>query len=96
MPLKAAALTWLGPLLGLLIRPVGGALADRYKGSVVTLWNFVAMALGAVVVLLASRANSLPLFLVGFLILFVFSGVGNGAGGCSDRVGRAPVPPSPS
>lgn len=79
VPLKAAALTWLGPLLGSLIRPVGGALADRYKGSVVTFWNFVAMALGAVVVLSASRANSLPLFLVGFVILFVFSGVGNGA-----------------
>ncbi|WP_375425165.1 nitrate/nitrite transporter [uncultured Friedmanniella sp.] len=79
VPLKAAALTWLGPLLGSLIRPVGGALADRYKGSLVTFWNFVAMALGAVVVLLASRANSLPLFLVGFVILFVFSGLGNGA-----------------
>ena len=79
MPLKAAALTWLGPLLGSLIRPVGGALADRYKGSVVTFWNFVAMAAGAVVVLLASRASSLPLFLVGFVVLFVFSGIGNGS-----------------
>ncbi len=78
-PLKAAALTWLGPLLGSLIRPVGGHLADRYKGSVVTFWNFVAMAVGASVVLVASQQNSLPLFLVGFVMLFVFSGIGNGS-----------------
>jgi NNP family nitrate/nitrite transporter-like MFS transporter len=79
VPLKAAALTWLGPLLGSLIRPLGGALADRYKGSIVTFWNFVAMAAGAAVVLLASQRNSLPLFLVGFVMLFVFSGIGNGS-----------------
>jgi NNP family nitrate/nitrite transporter-like MFS transporter len=79
VPVEAAALTFLGPLLGSLIRPVGGALADRYKGSVVTFWNFVAMAAGAAVVLLASQQNSLPLFLVGFVMLFVFSGVGNGS-----------------
>jgi len=78
-PLEAAALTWLGPLLGSLIRPVGGALADRFHGSVVTFWNFVAMAVGAAVVLLASQQNSLPLFLVGFVMLFVFSGIGNGS-----------------
>ncbi|GAA1437260.1 NarK family nitrate/nitrite MFS transporter [Microlunatus lacustris] len=78
-PLEAAALTWLGPLLGSLIRPVGGALADRFSGSVVTFWNFVAMAVGAAVVLLASQQNSLPLFLVGFVVLFVFSGIGNGS-----------------
>lgn len=79
VPVKAAALTFLGPLLGSLIRPIGGALADRYKGSVVTFWNFVAMAVGAAVVLLASQQNSLPLFLVGFVMLFVFSGIGNGS-----------------
>ena len=45
-PVKAAALTFLGPLLGSLIRPFGGALADRFKGSVVTFWNFIAMAVG--------------------------------------------------
>ncbi len=78
-PVKAAALTWLGPLLGSLIRPVGGALADRFRGSVVTFWNFIAMAVGAGIVYAASQAKSLPLYLVGFVLLFVFSGVGNGA-----------------
>jgi MFS transporter, NNP family, nitrate/nitrite transporter len=78
-PVKAAYLTFLGPLLGSLIRPVGGALADRYGGARVTFWNFIAMALGATVVLAASQSHSLPLYLVGFIALFVFSGLGNGS-----------------
>jgi NNP family nitrate/nitrite transporter-like MFS transporter len=45
----------------------------------VTFWNFVAMAAGAGVVLLAAQQRSLPLYLVGFVALFVFSGVGNGS-----------------
>ena len=79
VPVKAAALTFLGPLLGSLIRPFGGALADRFQGSVVTFYNFIAMALGAVIVLIASQLNSLPVFILGFVLLFVFSGIGNGS-----------------
>jgi MFS transporter, NNP family, nitrate/nitrite transporter len=78
-PLKAAYLTFLGPLLGSLIRPVGGWMADRFGGALVTFWNFVAMAAGATAVLIASVQQSLPLFLFGFIALFVFSGVGNGS-----------------
>ncbi|GID93227.1 nitrate/nitrite transporter [Amorphoplanes digitatis] len=78
-PVKAAYLTFLGPLLGSLIRPVGGALADRLGGARVTFWNFVAMAAGASIVLLASQLRSLPLYLVGFISLFVLSGIGNGS-----------------
>jgi NNP family nitrate/nitrite transporter-like MFS transporter len=78
-PVKAAYLTFLGPLLGSLIRPVGGALADRLGGARVTFWNFVAMAVGAGIVLLASQQRSLTLYLVGFIALFVFSGIGNGS-----------------
>ncbi|GAA1909379.1 MFS transporter [Streptantibioticus ferralitis] len=78
-PVKVAYLTFLGPLLGSLARPVGGALADRWGGARITLWNFAAMALGALTVLVASRQGSLPLFVIGFVALFVFSGVGNGS-----------------
>ncbi|MGC5287887.1 nitrate/nitrite transporter [Micromonospora sp. DT231] len=78
-PVKAAYLTFLGPLLGSLIRPVGGVLADRLGGARVTFVNFVAMAAGASIVLLASQHRSLPLYLVGFIALFVFSGIGNGS-----------------
>jgi NNP family nitrate/nitrite transporter-like MFS transporter len=78
-PVKAAYLTFLGPLLGSLIRPVGGALADRLGGARVTFVNFIAMAAGAGVVLLAAQQKSLPLYIVGFVALFVLSGVGNGS-----------------
>src|ERR1044071_7468366 len=78
-PVKAAYLTFLGPLLGSLIRPVGGMLAARLGGARVTFVNFIAMAAGAGIVLLASQQRSLPLYLVGFIALFVFSGIGNGS-----------------
>jgi NNP family nitrate/nitrite transporter-like MFS transporter len=77
--IDAAYLTFLGPLLGSLIRPVGGWLADKIGGALVTFWNFVLMAASATVVLVASQQKSLLLFLVGFISLFVFSGVGNGS-----------------
>ena len=78
-PVKAAYLTFLGPLIGSLIRPVGGQLADRLGGARVSFVNFFAMALGASVVLVASLMQSLPLYLVGFIMLFAFSGIGNGS-----------------
>ncbi|WP_327176056.1 NarK/NasA family nitrate transporter [Streptomyces sp. NBC_01335] len=78
-PLQAASLTFIGPLLGSLIRPLGGRLADRHGGARITLWNFVAMAAATGVVVHASGTESLPLFLVGFIALFVLSGLGNGS-----------------
>jgi MFS transporter, NNP family, nitrate/nitrite transporter len=78
-PIKAASLTFLGPLLGSLIRPVGGWAADKVGGAKVTFWNFVAMAAGASVVFAASVQKSLPLFIGGFILLFIFSGIGNGS-----------------
>jgi NNP family nitrate/nitrite transporter-like MFS transporter len=78
-PVKVAYLTFLGPLVGSLIRPVGGWLADRVGGARTTFWNFVAMAVAAGLVLLASEQKSLGLFFIGFIALFVFSGVGNGS-----------------
>ncbi|SDK68940.1 nitrate/nitrite transporter [Streptomyces indicus] len=78
-PLQAASLTFIGPLLGSLIRPVGGLLADRFGGARITLWNFAAMAAATGVVIFASVRESLPVFLVGFTALFVLSGLGNGS-----------------
>ncbi len=78
-PLQAAGITFLGPLVGSLIRPVGGRLADRLGGAKVTLWNFLAMAVSVVVIVGASEMKSLPAFTVGFLALFFFSGLGNGS-----------------
>ncbi|MEV4318575.1 nitrate/nitrite transporter [Actinocrispum sp. NPDC049592] len=78
-PLQAASLTFLGPLVGSFIRPVGGWLADRIGGAKVTLWTFLALAIGTAVTILASNVKSLPLFVAGFISLFVFSGLGNGS-----------------
>ncbi|WP_326787467.1 nitrate/nitrite transporter [Streptomyces sp. NBC_00151] len=78
-PLQAAYLTFIGPLLGSLIRPVGGWLADRYGGARITLWNFVAMAAATGVLVYASSEKSLPLFVSVFVVLFVLSGLGNGS-----------------
>lgn len=78
-PLQSAYLTFIGPLLGSLIRPVGGWLADRYGGARITLWNFVAMAAATGVLVEASMQKSLPLFVSVFVVLFVLSGLGNGS-----------------
>ncbi|WP_328560789.1 nitrate/nitrite transporter [Streptomyces coelicoflavus] len=78
-PLQAAYLTFIGPLLGSLVRPLGGRLADRYGGARITLWNFVAMAAATAVLVAASAAGSLALFVAVFVVLFVLSGLGNGS-----------------
>ena len=78
-PLQAASVTFLGPLLGSLARPLGGLLADRRGGARITLWTFAGMAAATGVVLLASALESLPVFLAGFAALFVLSGLGNGS-----------------
>ncbi|MFE9704007.1 nitrate/nitrite transporter [Streptomyces sp. NPDC005930] len=78
-PLQAAYLTFIGPLLGSLVRPLGGRLADRYGGSRITLWNFVAMAVATAILVLASMEKSLALFVPVFVALFVLSGLGNGS-----------------
>ncbi len=78
-PLKAAQITFVGPLLGSLVRPIGGKLADRFGGAIVSFVPFVLMAAGATVVLAASNARSLPLFVAGFVLLFTLTGIGNGS-----------------
>ncbi|MER6030589.1 nitrate/nitrite transporter [Streptomyces sp. NPDC001851] len=78
-PLQAAYLTFIGPLLGSLIRPVGGWLADRYGGARITLWNYVGMAAATAVLIVAGMQKSLPLFVSVFVVLFVLSGLGNGS-----------------
>ena len=78
-PVKVAWLTFMGPLIGSLIRPIGGRVADRIGGAKTTVWMFVAMTLAAVLVLVASMQASLPLFMIGFVSLFIISGFGNGS-----------------
>ena len=78
-PLQAAAVTFIGPLLGSIARPAGGALADRFGAARITLISFTGMMLGTAVVIAASVAHSLPLFTVAFSVLFLLTGLGNGS-----------------
>jgi NNP family nitrate/nitrite transporter-like MFS transporter len=80
---NALAYAFLGPLVGALIRPVGGWLSDKLGGAPVTFWNFVAMALAVVGVLYflptgASGGNFYG-FLAMFMLLFLLAGIGNGS-----------------
>jgi NNP family nitrate/nitrite transporter-like MFS transporter len=78
-PLEAAYVTFIGPLLGSLIRPLGGWLADRHGGAKISLWNYVGMGVATAVLIGASMEKSLALFTGAFVVLFVLSGLGNGS-----------------
>jgi NNP family nitrate/nitrite transporter-like MFS transporter len=79
----ALAYVFLGPLVGALIRPVGGWLSDKLGGAPVTFWNFVAMAFAVVGVLCflptGGAGGNFYGFLTMFILLFLLSGIGNGS-----------------
>ena len=80
---EATQYVFIGPLLGALMRPLGGWLADRMGGARVSFWNFLLMALAVAAVLYslpsADSSGSLPGFLGAFLLLFFTTGIGNGS-----------------
>jgi len=76
---KAAYVTFLGPLLGSVTRPLGGKLADRHGGARVTAAVFAAMIVGGSVIVVASVQHSLGLFMAAFVALFMLTGIGNGS-----------------
>jgi len=78
-PSVTIGIAFLGPLVGSLSRPLGGWLADKIGGAVITLWNFVAMGAATVGVLYFISEKDFAGFLTMFLILFVTTGVGNGS-----------------
>lgn len=84
---SALAYAWIGPFIGALIRPVGGWIADKFGGALVTQVCAIAMVIGSVGVahymqLAYSSPNPeqyfMPFFLI-FLLLFTASGIGNGS-----------------
>ncbi|BBX32495.1 major facilitator transporter [Mycolicibacterium mageritense DSM 44476 = CIP 104973] len=87
--LHAAQIAFIGPLLGSLSRVYGGKLADRIGGGRVTLAVFGGMILAAGLLVAisvfddhsAGAATGLMMggYVVGFIALFLLSGLGNGS-----------------
>ena len=80
---NALAYAWLGPLIGALIRPLGGWLSDKLGGAKVTFWNFIAMGASVAGVLAflpqAGTSGNFYGFLAMFMLLFMTAGIGNGS-----------------
>ncbi|HLD69021.1 MAG TPA: NarK family nitrate/nitrite MFS transporter [Pseudomonas sp.] len=80
---SALKFAFLGPLVGALVRPLGGWLADKMGGARVTLWNFVMMIAAVFGVLhflpQAGSEGNFYGFLAMFMLLFITTGVGNGS-----------------
>jgi len=74
---------FIGPVLAALVRPVGGWLADRLGGAMITFWIFVVMAVSPLVAAYflptAGGGGSLLGFVLAFMVLFVAAGIGNGS-----------------
>lgn len=75
---------FIGPLLGSIFRVVGGIVSDKLGGARVTHWSFVGIIGSVIAILLflptqAGQDGSFVGFLVSFLALFVFIGLGNGS-----------------
>lgn len=87
--LAAAQIAWIGPLLGSISRPYGGKLADKIGGGKITMYCFAAMIAASSILVVASAMSdandkkitggTLTAFVVGFVLLFIISGVANGS-----------------
>ena len=88
-PNAPSALTyaWIGPFVGALIRPVGGWIADKVGGSIVTQIIsaiMVAASAGTGYVMMQAYGSATPeqhfsTFMWLFVLLFAASGIGNGS-----------------
>ena len=78
-PEVTIGIAFLGPLVGSLSRPLGGLLADKVGGAIVTFWNFIVMGAATLGVMYFIEAKEFAGFLAMFLIVFITTGVGNGS-----------------
>jgi MFS transporter, NNP family, nitrate/nitrite transporter len=80
---QAKQWAFVGPLLGALVRPIGGWLSDRVGGAKVTFWNFAVMLIAAIAILAllptAKDSGTLTWFFASFVLLFITTGIGNGS-----------------
>ena len=88
-PNAPSALTyaWIGPFVGAAMRPIGGWIADKVGGAIVTQVISAVMALAATAVgyvMFLAYGSATPEqyfvpFMLLFVILFMASGIGNGS-----------------
>jgi MFS transporter, NNP family, nitrate/nitrite transporter len=78
-PAVTVGVAFLGPLVGSLSRPLGGLLADKVGGAIVTFWNFIAMGAATIGVMYFVELKDFAGFFAMFLILFITTGIGNGS-----------------
>ncbi len=105
-PNAPSALTyaWIGPFVGAAVRPIGGWIADKVGGSIVTQIISALMVLASVAVgyvMMQAYGSAQPeqyflMFLGLFILLFTASGIGNGStfrtiGVIFDRTQAGPV-----
>lgn len=84
---SALTYAWIGPFVGALIRPVGGWIADRIGGALVTQVISVVMVVASVAVgyvMSLAYGTEAPqeyfwIFLGLFIVIFAASGIGNGS-----------------
>lgn len=76
---SALKYAFIGPLLGSIVRPLGGWLSDRIGGARVTLVTFFVMIAGVAGVLFFLNTGSFLGFFITFMTLFTAAGVGNGS-----------------
>ena len=78
---------WIGPFVGALTRPVGGWIADKVGGSIVTQAISVVMVVATIYagyVMMQAYGSATPevyfnQFLIAFIVLFAATGLGNGS-----------------
>ena len=81
------AYAWIGPFVGAAVRPIGGWIADKVGGSIVTQVISAVMVVASVAVgyvMMQAYASAtpeqyFPAFLGLFIVLFFASGIGNGS-----------------
>ncbi len=84
---SALTYAWIGPFVGALVRPIGGWIADKLGGSIVTqavsaIMVVASGALGYVMLLAYNSATPEQYFIVFmllFVLLFTATGIGNGS-----------------
>ena len=76
---NAVQFAFLGPLIGALIRPVGGWISDKLGGAIVTFWDTLLLTAATIGVVYFLSIHSFIGYFIMFMLLFFATGVANGS-----------------